>query len=150
MPFDADKEEVARLISRYNFLALPVVDHEQRLLGTVTVDDVIDIIQAGASEDMQSMVGAGADETVDSPWTYSLRMRLPWLILNVLNSAVSAFVVHLFEGTIAQMAILAALMPIVANQAGNTGQQSLAVIIVLRSEERRVGKECRSRWSPYH
>lgn len=134
--FDVDKEDVARLISRYNFLALPVVDHEQRLLGMVTVDDVIDIIQEEASEDMQSMVGAGGDETVDSPWTYSLRKRLPWLILNVLNSAVSAFVVHLFEGTIAQMAILAALMPIVANQAGNTGQQSLAVMIRQLAMER--------------
>lgn len=136
VPFDTDKEEVARLISRYNFLALPVVDHEQRLLGTVTVDDVIDIIQAEASEDMQSMVGAGADETVDSPWTYSLKKRLPWLILNVLNSAVSASVVHLFEGTIAQMAFLAVLMPIVANQAGNTGQQSLAVMIRQLAMER--------------
>lgn len=134
--FDVDKEEVARLISRYNFLALPVVDHEQRLLGMVTVDDVIDIIQEEASEDMQSMVGAGADETVDSPWTYSLGKRLPWLVLNVLNSAMSAFVVHLFEGTIAQMAILAALMPIVANQAGNTGQQSLAVMIRQLAMER--------------
>ena len=117
-------------------ITLPVVDHEQRLLGTVTVDDVIDIIQAGASEDMQSMVGAGADETVDSPWTYSLRMWLPWFILNVLNSAVSAFVVHLFEGTIAQMAILAALMPIVANQTDNTSQQSLAVMIRQLAMER--------------
>lgn len=134
--FDVEKEEVARLISRYNFLALPVVDHEQRLLGMVTVDDVIDIIQEGASEDMQSMVGAGGDETVDSPWTYSLRKRLPWLILNVLNSGISAFVVHLFEGTIAQMALLAALMPIVANQAGNTGQQSLAVMIRQLAMER--------------
>ncbi|NCD24235.1 MAG: magnesium transporter [Deltaproteobacteria bacterium] len=134
--FDVDKEEVARLISRYNFFALPVVDHEQRLLGMVTVDDVIDIIQEEASEDMQSMVGAGADETVDSPWTYSLGKRLPWLVLNVLNSAMSAFVVHMFEGTIAQMAILAALMPIVANQAGNTGQQSLAVMIRQLAMER--------------
>ena len=136
VPFETDKEEVARLISRYNFLALPVVDHEQRLLGIITVDDVIDIIQEEASEDMQSMVGAGRDETVDSPWTYSLRMRLPWLVLNVLNSAVSAFVVHLFEGTIAQMALLAALMPIVANQAGNTGQQALAVMIRQLAMER--------------
>jgi magnesium transporter len=134
--FDVDKEEVARLISRYNFLALPVVDHEQRLLGMVTVDDVIDIIHEEASEDMQAMVGAGRDESVDSPWTYSLRMRLPWLILNVLNSALSAYVVHLFEGTIAQMAILAALMPIVANQAGNTGQQALAVMIRQLAMER--------------
>lgn len=136
VPFDTDKEEVARLISRYNFLALPVVDHEQRLLGMVTVDDVIDIIQEEASEDMQSMVGAGRDETVDSPWTYSLRVRLPWLVMNVLNSAISAFVVHLFEGTIAQMALLAALMPIVANQAGNTGQQALAVMIRQLAMER--------------
>ncbi len=134
--FDEDKEDVARLIGRYNFLALPVVDHEQRILGMVTVDDVIDIIQDEASEDMQSMVGAGADETVDSPWTYSLKVRLPWLILNVLNSAISAYVVHFFEGTIAQMAVLAVLMPIVANQAGNTGQQSLAVMIRQLAVER--------------
>ena len=134
--FDVDKEEVARLIGRYNFLALPVVDHEQRILGMVTVDDVIDIIQDEASEDMQSMVGAGADETVDSPWTYSLKVRLPWLIMNVLNSAVAAYVVHFFEATIAQMAILAVLMPIVANQAGNTGQQSLAVMIRQLAVER--------------
>ncbi|PIE69022.1 MAG: magnesium transporter [Deltaproteobacteria bacterium] len=134
--FDTDKEEVAKLIDRYNFLALPVVDHGQRILGTVTVDDVIDIIQEEASEDMQQMVGAGADETIDSPWSYSLRMRMPWLFVNLLNSAVSAWVVHLFEGSIEQMAILAVLMPIVANQAGNTGQQSLAVMIRQLAMER--------------
>ncbi len=136
VPFDTDKEEVARLIDRYNFLALPVVDHGQRILGTVTVDDVIDIIQEEASEDMQQMVGAGGDETIDSPWLYSLRQRIPWLFVNLLNSAVSAWVVHLFEGSIEQMAILAVLMPIVANQAGNTGQQSLAVMIRQLAMER--------------
>lgn len=127
--YDTDKEEVARLISHYNFLALPVVDFGNRLLGVVTVDDVIDIIQAEASEDMQAMVGAGADETTDSPVLYSVKKRIPWLVINMLNSAVAAWVVHLFEGTIAQMAILAVLMPIVANMAGNTGQQALAVMI---------------------
>ena len=136
VPFDTDKEEVAKLIDRYNFLALPVVDHGQRILGTVTVDDVIDIIQEEASEDMQQMVGAGGDETIDSPWSYSLKMRMPWLFVNLLNSAVSAWVVHLFEGSIEQMAILAVLMPIVANQAGNTGQQSLAVMIRQLAMER--------------
>ncbi|GAU07849.1 magnesium transporter [Desulfoplanes formicivorans] len=136
VPFDTDKEEVAKLIARYNFLALPVVDHGQRILGTVTVDDVIDIIQEEASEDMQQMVGAGGDETIDSPWGYSLKMRMPWLFVNLLNSAVSAWVVHLFEGSIEQMAILAVLMPIVANQAGNTGQQSLAVMIRQLAMER--------------
>ncbi|MGE4292732.1 MAG: magnesium transporter [Desulfovibrio sp.] len=127
--YDTDREEVARLIGHYNLLAIPVVDFGNRMLGVVTVDDVIDIIQLEASEDMQAMVGAGADETIDSPVGYSVKKRLPWLILNVVNSAVSAFVVHLFEGSIAQMAVLAVLMPIVANQAGNTGQQALAVMI---------------------
>ncbi|WP_291327652.1 magnesium transporter [Desulfovibrio sp. UCD-KL4C] len=127
--YEVDKEEVARLIGHYNFLAMPVTDFDHRLLGVVTVDDVIDILNEEASEDMQSMVGAGTDETIDSPWTYSVKKRLPWLVLNVANSAISAWVVHLFEANITQMAILAVLMPIVANQAGNTGQQALAVMI---------------------
>ena len=133
--FNEDKEEVAHLISRYNFLALPVVDFADRLLGVVTVDDVIDIIHQEASEDMQSMVGAGADETTDSPWLYSVKKRMPWLVINLVNSAIAAWVVHLFEGSIAQMAILAVLMHIVSNQAGNTGQQSLAVMIRLFATE---------------
>ncbi|MDR0827522.1 MAG: magnesium transporter, partial [Desulfovibrio sp.] len=127
--FDTHKEEVARVLSRYNFMALPVVDHEGRLLGVVSHDDVIDIIQELASEDMLSMVGAGQGESSDTPWTDSVKMRLPWLIVNMLNSALAAGVVYCFDGSIAQMAILAVFMPMVANQAGNTGQQALAVMI---------------------
>ncbi|QJB57794.1 magnesium transporter [Pseudodesulfovibrio sp. zrk46] len=134
--YSVDREEVAHLIAHYNLLALPVVDFGNRLLGVVTVDDVIDIIHEEASEDMQTMVGAGADETTDSPWLYSVRMRLPWLVINVLFSTFSAWVVHLFEGNIAQMAFLAVLMPLVANQAGNTGQQALAVMIRQLAMER--------------
>jgi len=134
--YNIDKEEVAHLIARYNLLALPVVDFGNRLLGVVTVDDVIDIIHEEASEDMQTMVGAGADESTDSPVSFSVRKRLPWLTINVLFSAVSAWVVHLFEGNITSMAVLAVLMPIVANQAGNTGQQALAVMIRQLAMER--------------
>jgi magnesium transporter len=134
--FDVDKEEVAHQLGHYNFLALPVVDYDDRLLGVVTHDDIIDIIHDEASEDMQGMFGAGGDETVDTPWLKSVGKRLPWLVINVVNSAIAAYVVHLFEGTIAQMAILAALMHIVSNQAGNTGQQSLAVIIRQLAMER--------------
>jgi magnesium transporter len=134
--FDMDKEEVARLLGHYNFLALPVVDYADKLLGVVTVDDVIDIIHEEATEDMQKMVGAASDETTDSPWNYSVKKRLPWLVVNVLNSAVSAYVVALFEGTIEQRAFLAVLMPIVANQAGNTGQQALAVMVRQLATER--------------
>ncbi|MBG3878365.1 magnesium transporter [Desulfovibrio oxamicus] len=134
--FDQDKEEVAHLLGHYNFMAMPVVDYEGRLLGVVTHDDIIDIIHDEASEDMLGMVGAGTDETVDTPWHESVLKRLPWLVINMLNSAVSASVVYMFEGSIAQMAVLAVLMPMVANQAGNTGQQALAVMIRQLAVER--------------
>lgn len=127
--FDETREEVARLISHYNFMALPVTDLQGRLLGVISHDDIIDVIQDLASEDMLGMVGAGQDETVDTPWFESVKMRLPWLLVNMVNSVVSASVVYLFEGSIEQMAILAVFMPMVGNQAGNTGQQALAVII---------------------
>lgn len=127
--FDTGREEVARVIGHYNLMALPVVDYEGRLLGVISHDDIIDIMQELASEDMLGMVGAGQDETTDTPWRESVKMRLPWLLVNMVNSALSASVVYLFDGSIAQMAILAVFMPMVANQAGNTGQQALAVII---------------------
>ena len=134
--FDAEKQEVARILSRYNFMAIPVVDQENRLLGIVTYDDVLDIIEEEASSDMLGMVGAGQDESVYTPWRQSLRMRLPWLMINLINSALSAFVVYMFEGSIESMAVLAVLMPMVANQAGNTGQQALAVMIRQLAVER--------------
>ena len=129
VPFDAPREEVARVIGHYNFMALPVVDYSGRLLGAISHDDIIDMIQDLASEDLLGMVGAGHDETVDTPWKDSIRMRLPWLMVNMLISVLSASVVYFFDGSIAEMATLAVLMPMVANQAGNTGQQALAVII---------------------
>ena len=89
----------------------------------------MDIMHEEASADMQGMVGADPGESVDTPWLESVAKRLPWLVVNMVNSALSASVVYMFEGTIAQMAALAVLMPMVANQAGNTGQQALAVMI---------------------
>ncbi|BBD07757.1 magnesium transporter [Desulfovibrio ferrophilus] len=127
--YDTDKEDVAHLLRHYNFLAVPVVDYEGRLMGVVTHDDVMDIIHEEASEDMLGMVGAGQDETVDTPWLRSVALRLPWLIVNIANSIVAALVVYRFEGTIAQITILAVLMPMVANLAGNAGHQSLAMMI---------------------
>lgn len=127
--YDTNREEVARRMSHYNFMAMPVVDYEGRLLGVATYDDILDVMQDEASADLLGMVGAGQDESVDTPWLDSVRMRLPWLIINMLTSALSAFIVYVFEGSIADMALLAVLMPMVANQAGNTGQQALAVMI---------------------
>lgn len=129
VPYDMDKREVAALLSHYNYLAIPVVDLEGHIMGLVTYDDVMDIMHDEASGDMLGMVGADPEESVDTPWLESVRKRLPWLAVNLVNSAFSAFVVYLFEGSIAQMAVLAVLMPMIANQAGNTGQQALAVMI---------------------
>lgn len=134
--FDTESEEVARRMIHYNFMALPVVDYEGRLLGVATYDDILDILQDEASADLLGMVGAGQDETIDTPWPVSVRIRLPWLLVNMLTSTFSAYVVYLFEGSIADMALLAVLMPMVANQAGNTGQQALAVMIRQLATER--------------
>lgn len=129
VPYDMDKGEVANLLSHYNYMAMPVVDYEGHIMGVVTYDDIMDILHEEASADMLGMVGADPEESVDTPWKESVRKRLPWLVVNMINSALSASVVYMFEGSIAQMAALAVLMPMVANQAGNTGQQALAVMI---------------------
>ena len=134
--WDTDKGEVANLLSHYNYLAMPVVDYEGHIMGVVTYDDIMDIIHEEASADMLGMVGADPEESCDTPWHESVARRLPWLVVNLLNSALSASVVYMFEGTIEQMAILAVLMPMVANQAGNTGQQALAVMIRQLSRDR--------------
>lgn len=136
VPHNMDQRDVAGLLSHYNFLALPVVDNEKHILGVVTYDDIMDIMHEEASADMLGMVGADPEESVDTPWQESVRRRLPWLFVNMINSALSASVVYMFEGSIAQMAILAVLMPMVANQAGNTGQQALAVMIRQLATER--------------
>lgn len=136
VPFDAPKGDVATTLSHYNFMAIPVVDYQGHLMGVVTYDDIMDIIHEEASADMLGMVGADPDETIDTPWFESVRRRLPWLLINLFNSALSASVVYMFEGSIAHMAVLAVLMPMVANQAGNTGQQALAVMIRQLATER--------------
>jgi magnesium transporter len=126
---DIDREEVAREFERYRYAALPVVDAHHRLLGVVTVDDVIDIIRAEGTEDAQRMVGAGREEAVYSSVGVKFRGRFPWLLVNLVTSSIGALVVLRYQGLIAEIAVLAAVMPLVANQSGNAGQQSLAVTL---------------------
>lgn len=124
-----DREDVAREFQKYDYIALPVIDDERRVLGEVTIDDVIDIIQAEQTEDAQRQVGAGARESVASPLAHKIAGRLPWLLLNLLTSQVAAVTVLGFRDTLKHVEILAALMGVIANQAGNAGQQSLAVTL---------------------
>jgi magnesium transporter len=126
---DLDRDDVAREFEKYDYLVLPVVDEEDRMLGVITVDDVVDVIRQEGTEDAQAMVGAGREEAVFSSIADKLRGRLPWLFVNLFTSSLAALVVWMFGGLIAELAILAVVMGMIANQAGNAGQQSLAVTL---------------------
>jgi magnesium transporter len=124
----ADQEEVARLVIRTNLLAVPVVE-QGVLLGLVTVDDVIDVLEQEATEDMYRMAGLSEGDRVFSPPPRSFIKRLPWNTLNLATSSLAALVVAMFQDTIEKVVALAVVMPVVASLGGNTGNQTLTVII---------------------
>ena len=126
---DMDQEEVARQVASYNLLAIPVVDEENKLVGVITVDDVIDVIKDEATEDIMRLAGVAGDERVFTPAGESLRKRLPWLGVNLATAFLAASVVGLFTGTIDALPILAVFMPIVAGMGGNAATQTLTVIV---------------------
>jgi magnesium transporter len=126
---DDDIEEVATLSSRYDFLAVPVVDAEGRMLGIITFDDLYDVMAAEATEDMYHLANLDTDEKVNSPLMRSVKLRLPWLLSNVGTCLVPAYVVSLFAQTIQEAVALASLMLIVASLGGNAGNQSLTVVV---------------------
>jgi magnesium transporter len=126
---EMDQEEVARLVTKHNLLAVPVVDRDHRLLGTITVDDVIDVIHEEATEDIHRLAGVSADETLFDPPTRAVRRRFVWLLVNLPTAVLAATVVALFEESIRAMAVLAVFMPIVAGMGGNAGIQTFTVIV---------------------
>jgi magnesium transporter len=126
---DTDQEEVARQVASYNLLAIPVVDEENKLVGVITVDDVIDVIKDEATEDIYRLAGVAGDERAFTPAGESLRKRLPWLGINLATAFMAASVVGMFEGTIQQVTALAVFMPIVAGMGGNAATQTLTVIV---------------------
>ncbi|HEX6323566.1 MAG TPA: magnesium transporter [Vicinamibacterales bacterium] len=126
---DVDQEEVARQVASYNLLAVPVVDVENKLVGVITVDDVIDVIKDEATEDVFRLAGVSIDDGVLTPPGESLKRRLPWLGVNLFTAFAAAVVVSRFEGTIERITALAVLMPIVAGMGGNAATQTLTVIV---------------------
>ena len=123
-----DQEEAARLLKRYKLLSLPVVDDDGHLLGALTADDLIEVLEDEATEDMFRQVGVHEDEDLRSV-RRSIRFRLPWLMVNLLTVLGAAVVVAAFEDTVARVALLAAFLPVVAGQGGNAGIQTLTVVV---------------------
>jgi len=124
-----DQEEAARLVSKYELLALPIVDEGGRLEGIITVDDVIDIINQESTEDMYKMVGLTEEDRVFTPVSRSVRMRLPWTMLNLLTATLAASVVSIFENTLHDIVALVTFMPVVAGVGGNGATQTATVMI---------------------
>ena len=124
-----DREEAANELSKRRYFAAPVVDSQNRILGIIKAEQLLQGIQEEVTEDLQRMFGAGADERTFSPMGFSLKKRLPWLHVNLATAFLAAAVVALFEDMIAKLTILAVFLPVVAGQGGNAGAQSLAVVM---------------------
>lgn len=143
-----DREDIARLLVRYDLVALPIVDAERRLLGVITADEVADIVGEEATEDMYRMVGL-VEERVFSPFWYSVRKRLPWLYVNLATAFLAAAVVAMFQDSIAAVAALAIFLPVIASQGSNAAAQTLTILvrglalgeIRLRDTWHTIGKE---------
>jgi magnesium transporter len=128
IPVDMDQEEVALRFQKYALISAAVVDGAGRLVGMITVDDIVHIIQQEAGEDVLRLSGAGEGD-INEPIRFTVRTRLTWLVVNLGTAMFAASVVGMFQGTIARFALLAVLMPIVSGMGGNAGTQTLAVVV---------------------
>jgi len=128
IPVDADQEEVARQFERYNLTSAPVIDKDKRLVGVITADDVVEVVQEEASEDILAMGGVAHESVSDTVWE-TTRLRFSWLLANLFTAILASIVISFFEATIEQMVALAVLMPIVASMGGNAGTQTMTVAV---------------------
>ncbi len=126
---DTPEEEVAQVFSRYDLLMIPVVDGEGRFAGAITVDDVLDVVEAQATQDLYRLANLSVQEGVATTAVRSVRLRLPWLLINLCTAFIAAGVVSQFEATISKYVVLAVFMPIVAGMGGNAGTQTLTVMV---------------------
>jgi magnesium transporter len=124
----ADQEEVGRQFERYGLMSAPVVDQNSKLVGVITVDDVVEVLQDEADEDMRALGGVG-DESIADSVVETAKSRVPWLIVNLGTAVLASFVIKQFDATIEQMVALAVLMPIVASMGGNAGTQTMTVTV---------------------
>jgi len=126
---DIDQEEVAHLFEKYELLSIPVIDASEKLVGRITIDDIVDVIEEEATEDILRLAGVAAETVSIDGTAQGIRSRLPWLLLNLVTATLSVYTIALFEGTIRSIAVAAALMTIVASQGGNAGVQTMALVV---------------------
>lgn len=126
---DQDQEEAANLIYKYDLKYLPVVNKNMAILGVITSDDIIDVMEEEHNEDILAMGGVSKDEEFDSNFFHSIKSRLPWLVINLVTAFMASAVVSMFESTISQVVALAAAMPIVTGMGGNAGNQALSIVL---------------------
>ena len=126
---ELDQEEVAKIVSKYDLNAVPVLNSRKRMLGVIMVDDIVDVLVEEQTEDILKMGGVAKEETLDSTLIESIRMRLPWLLINLLTAFLAALTVKCFENTIAKVVALSATMSIVTGMGGNAGTQTVSIII---------------------
>jgi magnesium transporter len=129
VPLEMDQEEVGRILARYNLAAIGVVDALERLVGCITFDDVIDVMEAETTEDILRFASVSEEEELRGSTVAAVKSRLPWLVLSLITAALASSVVYLYRETIQQIVILAAVMPVIAALGGNAGTQALAVTI---------------------
>jgi len=126
---DMDQEEVAKIVSSYDILAVPVVDENNRLVGIVTVDDVIDILRKEATEDILKMAGAGEEFVETQSVVRSTRIRLPWLFASCVGGILAFFIIGYFEESLKTLTYLAAFIPVIMGMGGNIGTQSSTIVV---------------------
>ncbi|UOQ46944.1 magnesium transporter [Gracilibacillus caseinilyticus] len=129
VPVGEDQEEIAQMMRDYDFLALPVVDFQEHLLGIITVDDIMDVMEEEASDDYSKLAGISDVESSGDTAISSAKKRLPWLVILLFLGMLTASLIGRFEATLAQDPILAVFIPLIAGMAGNTGTQALAVAV---------------------
>lgn len=126
---EMDQEEVARLFSQYNLTSIPVVDDGLKLLGRITVDDIIDVLEEESTEDILKIAGVSEDEELGGTWQDAIKSRLPWLIINLGTAFLAASVIRSFDATVSKLVILSSYMTIIAGMGGNAATQALAVTV---------------------
>jgi magnesium transporter len=124
-----DQEEVAKIVARYDILAVPVVDDTNKLVGIVTVDDVIDIIRKEATEDILKMVGAGEEFVETKSIFKNIKMRMPWLLASCIGGIIASFIIGYFQSSLSKLAYLAAFIPVIMGMGGNIGVQSATITV---------------------